>query len=270
MTTEAATATTELLQAARELAGQMAESFSMPGCETELLLVHRDFKVEDLEKFLEKPVRVRENVGVGDMESLIAYTKRYKSSEATLGFALPDRIGAVLDYHSKEPSWGTHIVQYAYEETQEWKDWNAKNEQHFGQLDLSDFIEDHMDNIIEPSAAKLLEVVTSFQELRSANLTSAVNTQNGMVKLTFLEDNKQGDVIIPSEIKLGIAPFKYGPTYEIRAKVRYRVQGPSVRIWYKLQRPDKVKDDAIESFRKEFAEKTSITVLRSPKLARFV
>jgi uncharacterized protein YfdQ (DUF2303 family) len=260
------------MQTVRELANHMVETVTLPGSETELILVHKDFKVEDLEKYLDDPVRIRENVAIGDMESLIAYTERFKVNSETLGFALPDRIGAVLDYHNTEhkPSWGTHVVQYAYEETPEWKDWMAKNEQPFGQLDLGEFIEDHMDNIVEPKAAKLLEVVTQFQELRSANLTSAVNIQNGMVKLTFLEDNKAGEVLLPSEIKLGIAPFKHGPTYEIRAKVRYRVQGPQVRIWYKLNRPDKVKDDAIESFRKDYAEKTGISVLRSPKLARFI
>lgn len=260
---------TELMQAARDLAGQMMEPVMLDGSETGLMLVHKDFKVEDLEKFLDNPVRTRENVAIGDMESLIAYTGKFQG-DRTLCFALPDRIGAVLDYHTSDsPSWGTHIVQYAYEETLEWKDWIAKNEQPFGQLELGEFIEDHMDNIVEPQAARLLEVVTSFQELRSANLTSAVNTQNGMVKLTFLEDNKQGDVLLPSEIKLGIAPFKHGPSYEVRAKVRYRVTGPAVKIWYKLNRPDKVKDDAIKSFRDTYAEKSGLKVLLAPKLERF-
>lgn len=37
-----------------------------------------------------------------------------------------------------------------------------------------------------------------------------------------------------------------------------------------LRELNKVKDDAIESFRKDYAEKTGISVLRSPKLARFI
>jgi uncharacterized protein YfdQ (DUF2303 family) len=261
---------TDIIEAARGLAGQMAEVIAVDGAPAEIMLLHKDYKIENLDKFLDKPTRIRETIQVGDIESLIEYTNKFKAEGVTpLGFALPDKIGAVLDYHDGNPSWGTHVVFYAFEETLEWKDWIEKDEHQFGQLELGEFIEDHIDNIMEPQAAKLLEIVTSFQENRTANLTSAVNTQNGMVKLTFLEDAKQGEVIMPQKLKLGIAPFKHSPIYGIEAKVRYRVAGPAVKIWYRLNRPDKVKDDAIKSFRDVYAEKSGLKVLLAPKFERF-
>jgi len=94
--------TTELMQTARDLAGAMSETFTPAGSETDLMLVHKDFRVEDLEKFLDAPVRIRETVSMGDLSSLSAYVNRFKNADTTLGFALPDRIGAVLADNCKQ------------------------------------------------------------------------------------------------------------------------------------------------------------------------
>lgn len=280
MTEEIRSFPTDFLAAARELAGDTAEPIVVDGHE-EFVARHKDFAIESLDRFRLTPRRVKEVVQVGDLESLVAYVLRYIDKHQTVGFAFNNMLGVILDYHTPNAvvadggavsasataaAWGDHRAVYVFEETPEWTEWLENDGKRIGQIELGEFIEDHVQQIVEPTPASLLKIVEQFTETRTATFVSGVQVQSGAVKLQFMEDARQGEFTIPPAIKLALKPFKYGPSYEVTAKMRYRIQEGRLVIWYDLMHTDKVLDDAVEDFIKQFRAAAAIPVFRTVKI----
>lgn len=203
-----------------------------------------------------------------DVDSLIDYSKRFVRNGSTVAFVSDTALSVVFDYHAPssgadpEPAWCEHLAVHKFLLSPEWMEWLARNEKPFDQLALGEFIEDHLEDVVEPTAARLLEIVNRFQETRTATFVSGVQTQNGAVRLQYTEDAKQGDIVIPPDIKLGIKPLRYSERYSLSGKLRYRIENARLKIWYRLQRPDLVLEDATKAVAAKFCEETCIPVFR--------
>lgn len=97
-------------------------------------------------------------------------------------------------------------------------------------------------------------------------LGSAIRLSSGSIKLKREEKveaaaGERADITIPEELRLALPLFKYDATYEVRARLRYRIQDGAVRLSVLLVDPEM-------AFEHAFAEvvNTVSTALKMPVL----
>ncbi|WP_105215744.1 DUF2303 family protein [Pseudoalteromonas sp. T1lg22] len=209
--------------------------------------VPRGYHLENVEKFLDNPTRIRKHLNVLSTDSFIRYFNKFCDDDSLV--VLNDnsqRIVGMLDYHTTtEASWCDHQVEYACPQSREWATWLSNNKKKFNQLGFAEFIEENIKDFAEPSGGELLEIATKFSVIRTAVFSSGVRLQSGEFEFQFSEQNQsKGTVTVPEKIAIGIAPFQNGEKYRIEARLRYRLREGELAIWYELIEPEKVIEDA--------------------------
>ena len=118
-----------------------------------------------------------------------------------------------------------------------------------------------MREISEPDGETMLEIATNLHAKKDVEFAASKNLDNGQTQLTYNETINgsagRGNLEIPKKITLTIQPFTNGPAYTIMARFRYRINSGALQMWYTLDNPHLVIEDAV----KEAAEKikTGIT-----------
>ncbi len=102
----------------------------------------------------------------------------------------------------------------------------------------------------------------NFSSIRQADFKSSQRLQDGIVQFQYVEDEKAGELKMPERIKLGIPVFRSGEAYKISARLKYTIKDQTLTIWYELERPDLVLDDAYSQAIKYIEEKTNIEIYR--------
>lgn len=225
----------------------------------------------ELEKLAETPRRAKGTYRPATLEAFIAYVAETKASKGLSIWVEPTpaapKVVALLNDHDgiDGPAWRDYRVETALELTEEWRHWIGKDDQLMPQAAFAEHVEDGIAEILEPDAAKMLEIAQSIQLATSATIRNAQRLTDGRVKFTYDEEiegtaGESGEYAIPTEFKLLIAPFLGEETREIGARFRYRHnRGGEILIGYKLNRPNQVLLDAlekvVEQLRAEFGEK---------------
>lgn len=214
--------------------------------------------VTDLENHLDAPLRARGTAAVHDPGDFARYVKRMGdvNPEHASVWADIDRgtVTAVLDDHANniQPGWRSHTVRLALQGDPDWTAWNQYDNKLLSQVLFAEFLEQQMHTIIRPAAADIYEVATSLQAKRAITFASSARTKNGDIQFTYDEQTKatagqKGQVEIPDEFVLRLAPFAYTAPVELTAKLRYRIEDGALKIGYKLLRPQEVRRDAFSA-----------------------
>lgn len=220
-----------------------------------LAVIPKDTRIEDLERYQESPRRIRSKLTFRDIESFDHYFKRFSDPHSSV-FADLDaaRFLAVLDYHvSRDGMYGTpahcdHTATLVLTETDEWKAWSAKDESGLTQFSFAEFVEQHIEDIVEPAGAAMLESVRHIQATRNVEFGSKVDLDNGDLVFNFSSETKgKGNVSLPERFTLGIAPFEGSDPYKVQARLRYRIgDDGALTLWYQLIDADDVRKDAVK------------------------
>jgi uncharacterized protein YfdQ (DUF2303 family) len=253
-----------ILDAGKQLAQQVQRlDVLAPAGGYPLLLVPDGYEVQDAEDYLPKPFRLEQTVGVDTPDAFVAYLKEFGDKARTVVFV--DRASgsyqAVIDYHraADDPSWKGHLSTLRLVPTQAWQDWQAANKVAKNQFDFAQFIEDHVPDIADPVGAALMDLVLSFEAHKTAQFSSTMRLQDGSVRLTFNEEiagNRQGgEVSVPTTFKLYLAPYEGTQRRIITARLRYRLQGPSLQLWFDILRLNEVREQAVDEVAAELREK---------------
>lgn len=240
-------------------------------------MVPKDFKLENISKAVEEmqpePRRKRGTVKLKDMASMVAYceaqTAANEANKNGIIYADTDTccITAVFnDHKAPEPGWRDHRAEFKAEFTPEFQKWLGKNKHQFDQGAFAEFIEDNLADITEPAAQALLEVATTIQAKTDINFSSAKRLQNGQVQLQYTEAidaraGANGAMEIPKEFALGLRIFKNGAGYKLRARLKYRLHGGSIKFWYELDRPERAIEDAFGGYVDMVREQSGYLVL---------
>jgi len=85
----------------------------------------------------------------------------------------------------------------------------------------------------------------------NAQFEQATNLHNGQVQLSFREEVKgtfggAEKKTVPREFKIQIAVYDGQPAIVIVARIRYRITGGKLSIWYDLLHTDRRKREAFE------------------------
>lgn len=249
------------------LAGQaIGDAKQAPAGVIPYAVIPEGSKVEDLERLLPVPARTRAAVTAKSAETFAAYVKAF-ALPATVVFGDQERfqLVGIIDYHAKDaPAFREHRVTYSAPRSLEWKTWRGSNGKTMAQADFARFIEDNVVDIRDPAGAEVLEVSRGLQAKKSVEFASAIRLADGSQQFTYAETiagtTSKGTMQVPEEFTLGIPVFLGGPLYEVRARLRYRIDGGKLQLWYDLYRPEHIERDAFGTICADITASTGIAV----------
>jgi uncharacterized protein YfdQ (DUF2303 family) len=216
-------------------------------------------RVESLERYLEFPLRKRGVILLRDHISFVAYVDLHREAASTVVYADIDSKGgsftAILDGHAfgqgaGKARWGGHVCKYVCNHSEEWLRWMGANRKGMAQLEMAQYIEDNMVDIVDPEAARMLEVVKTLEATQGATFKSLVRLENGDRGLAFERQTKahagvNGEMEIPSRFAINIPVFENSPQYRVECHFRYNISEGVLRMGYELVRPHRVVELAL-------------------------
>jgi uncharacterized protein YfdQ (DUF2303 family) len=226
------------------------------------IVVPDGFELKSLVGMQKYPTHIRGTVHVFHADSFLEYWKRF-ATPASLIFAdaqTPALVG-ILDYHEPaethegqeghEARHSYHRVAFNFRKSAEWKIWEKKNNDYMPQVEFAEFIEDNLDDIIEPASAEMFEMVKNFDAKKSVNFSSAIRLDNGQVQFKYEESisgaPRGGLFTVPDAFKLSIRPYEGSNHYLVNVRFRYRISPQGLQLKYELVRPHKVIEDAVNT-----------------------
>lgn len=214
-------------------------------------------KILPEELFAGTPHVARGAVNIESLVSLTDYVLSHAMVSAPTIFASLAilEITAVLDWHKGVEDlaqWGEHTATYALGYTEEIKAWSAINGKTLTQHAFAEFVEEHLEDILKPSAADVLTVVTTISGKRKVEFTNVIALGNGDKSLQWTETTDAkgaGDIRVPGEIMIRIPIYKgceAVTTFDIRALFRYRITDGRLGFEVRLMHLDKIRSLAFD------------------------
>lgn len=235
----------ETLQKMLELGAIQSPMFDHPSGD-KIVVLPKNFSHVVLSDPDMEPKVIRRSPMLLETSSFIDYVNEFKLPDQTRIFFDPEalRAVAVLDYDGAgKADRGVHRATLQLAHSPEWETWNAAAAQTarmgFTQVDFAEFLEEHGINILEPTAAELMELVTKMQITRTVNYKKSFNLHDGRQQFTYTNDGESGSVEFPARLTIAIPVFKGGELYRIEIIIRYRLQdGGSLRFALIVHRKD--------------------------------
>jgi uncharacterized protein YfdQ (DUF2303 family) len=249
------------------LAGQILHTVGAPH-----VIVPEGYSLHDLEKTQPAPRRSTGTVVLKDVASFVLFFNEQKGNftPRIYGSVNPPKFTAVFnDDASHAAGWGDYKAQYSCPYSIEWQTWQSKNKQPMNQADFAQFIEDNLPDILD--GATLLEVSRSLEAKKKVNFASAIRLSDGQNQFTYEEQVEgtanKGQLKIPETFDLGIPVFEGGPLYKVSARLRYRITEGKLGLWYDLERPHKILEDAVKQVWADISTGTTVTIFNGAPAA---
>ncbi|GGZ51502.1 DUF2303 family protein [Streptomyces rubiginosohelvolus] len=195
------------------------------------------------------PARKSGTTVVRDVASFLAYFDKHGNDDSEVYADVERRtITAVLDAHTAEDArWGGHRVELHLRETSAWRAWTSMDGQLIPQGQFAEFVEDNLVDLVEPTAATMLELAESFEVTTSAEFQSSQRLDSGARKFSYVEEQTgkaghKGDITIPATLTLALRPFEGTEPYKVIARFKYRLDKAKgeLRLGFKIERPGDV------------------------------
>lgn len=238
------------------------------GAGTPHVIVPDGYRLTDLGDTLEHPHRLKGSTTVRDVKTFALLINEFKAARTKVyGLMNPPKFTAVFNGNAMHlPGWGDHCVQYECPLSVEWKTWTQSNKKPMNQADFAQFIEDNLPDLLD--GATLLEVSRTLQAKKKVNFASAIRLSDGQNQFTYEEEIQgtaggKGQFKVPEVFELGIPVFDGGPLYKVPARLRYRINEGSLALWYDLERPHKILEDAAKAVWAEIETATSLTIFHA-------
>ncbi len=233
------------------------------------VVVPPGYDVTDLSNHLPAPLRKRGKAVLRDPGSFIAYAKRHWGPSASLYFQNdpPSFTALFNDHHGQgQADWRDFLAVYPAPLSREWQTWMGSTGKRMGQEDFAFFIETNLPDLLEPTAADFLEIAQSIQATKKVNFASGIRVTNGQNQLVYEETieskaGEKGQLTIPEQFVLAIPVFDGDAPYRVTAKLRYRIDGGRLALWYDLERPHKVLEDAVSMLRGQIEKQLGVVAL---------
>jgi len=230
-------------------------------------VVPEGYKLADLESFLPRPLRIKQEATLYDADSFIDYVQEFKTGATLIFFDVQDEsFAAAFDYHKlEEPSWCDHSARFKPRRSVEFEAWLSANRKQMTQVEFARFIEENMPDIVEPPSAQLLQMTLTFEAKKSVEFASGVRLSSGQIQFQYDEivrgAAQKGTIEVPETFILGIPIHVNGPAYRINVRLRWRLQEGKVVFWYELVRPHRYIQDALKEIGERVAKETAAPLL---------
>jgi len=156
--------------------------------------------------------------------------------------------------------WGQHRARIGFAESRKLGEWK-KTTQWMGQEEFANFLEDHMEDVVEPKGQDLLSIATDLEASSRGNFKGRVNLANGTVSLCY-QDEVETTVAVPRHLTLGIPLFEHGDCYALGARLRYLVKGGTVQFKLLFTNLEDAKEQEFELIVQELDEKAIAPLYR--------
>jgi uncharacterized protein YfdQ (DUF2303 family) len=213
--------------------------------------------VDSMERYASKPDRRRGTTTVTAVDSFALLLARPEHEESVI-FADETRqsLTAVIDY----TGWRDHRIILQMMLSDQFTRWKKSNGDYVAQTTFAEFIQDSAADIVNPTAADMLELAQSFQATKSVDFTSSNRISNGQVQLSYRETidaqaGNAGQLEVPEQFTLHIPIWRGGAVVEVKAALRYRIEHQQLRIGYKILHLDDLMRAAFEHVTDEIASK---------------
>ncbi len=197
----------------------------------------------------ELPDHIVQGVTLQSVDSLVDYVSHYKDGGGrTVLFAdiAANRIAAVIDYHrAADPAHGAHRATMDLPYSEEWKAWTKVSGQMTGQLEFARFIEENAADVEAPSGGELLDVVRDLQAVRKVDFKKAVRTSSDNENFEYTDETqastRQGSVEVPTRFRLRLPVYFNGPSVELIAFLRWKLDDGKLQLGVALHRAEHVR-----------------------------
>lgn len=226
------------------------------------------------------PDHVRQVVTLTDLLSFVQYVNGYKTGATRLfgraplsnpnGTAKVAEVLAVMDYHAApdpekraaaeadpekphgvkafaRPRRCAHRAGYPCPFSEAWLAWSGIHRVEMDQGKFVDFLEDNMEEVVEPAGADLLELASNFKSTTNVKFAAKIDRGTGGVKLRYEEEPEMGSgeraggapgtVKIIEGLSLFLPVFHGGNQFTLKARIRWRVDGGKLKVTVVLDRP---------------------------------
>lgn len=199
------------------------------------------------------PPRKAGTTTVWDADAFLTYWGKHSDADSEV-YANSERltVTAVLDAHTGgAPRWSGHRLHLALRETTAWMQWTGQDGKLLSQEVFAEFLEDHLPELLEPSAADMLEIAQSFQAAVKVDFQSATRLSSGQRQFQYVETQtskagQKGQLTVPEVFVIGLVPFEGSEGYRFNARLRHRITSDGLRLGFKLERPDEIRKTAFE------------------------
>jgi uncharacterized protein YfdQ (DUF2303 family) len=241
---------------------------------TPFVIVPVGMKVESLAPLMPLD-HIKRTVALDDAASFIAYVNLYKDEDTLILCRMEETkasFKAILDYHHTAGAarYCDHVATYATAVTKEWATWMEANRKPFGQVEFATWLEDNAPLFTKPNGAELLELVRTLHAKSEVRYTGAVRLQTGGGSLHYDEDvtvrgstaTQCGCIELPPIVTVGISPFIGSPSYEISARLKYKVGERKLQLWFETIRPHVIVRDSVKLICDQIAQGTEFPLLQ--------
>lgn len=177
-------------------------------------------------------------------------------------------LAVIDDHHLKAPSHCTHTATLRLAPTPEWSAWANNDGQLLDQVRFAEFIEDHLDQLVEPSAADMLEIAQHLEATRNVQHRSGTRLTSGRIQFVLDETldartrNAAGQSIeIPETFVIGARIYEGTSPYRVTCRLRYRINNEGkLTLGYKIQARETLVETATDEIAAQVAEATNLPV----------
>ena len=120
-----------------------------------------------------------------------------------------------------------------------------------------------MEDVVEPAGAELLEIATYLSAVRTVNFKSGIRLSSGAVQFKHEETDEvgAGELSVPENFTLGIAPVFGLAGYKVPCRFRWRLIERKLHLGFKLQRIETLMAKIVEDVIAKIERGANISVL---------
>lgn len=215
----------------------------------EFALAPAGFAVKDVSDPAILPAHPAARVTLDERQALADYVNRF-GEPGTILVADVDTgtVRAVIDYHLASDGAAVrtgarlHVADLVLRSSEEFTRWDGVEGEHHPQAEFARFLEENAVNIIEPEAARMIEIAHDLSASEGVKFSSKVDLRNGNRRFHYENETKvDGDIVIPSRFTLHIPLYEGEPPIDLEALFRYRVTPGGLLIGFEWRRVEYLK-----------------------------
>lgn len=209
--------------------------------------------VQHLESALPYPARHKGRTELLDITTLTAWLKHQSPASSAFNPVIyADRgnlnFTAILNHPTPtSPGWGDYQARVQLRESRQLQKWKSKNGSKMSQEAFALFLEEMMDDIVDPVASEVLHFAETLEARRTEVFKSTIRTTTGECNLVFASerDGEHSTKLIET-FTLGIPLFEGDERYSVRVKLFHRVIDQKLTFWYQLLHLEYIMDKSWE------------------------
>lgn len=223
-------------------------------------------------EMLPGPIRRQLHISLTEVDSFIAYVKRYRQESDSVIYAdTPNlRLVCVFDDHEKltrseateANGWREHRATYACPLSPEWLRWSKAANTKMSQSAFGDFVDSNLLDLTSgedyPAPGEVLQMARSLQVNVGSKYKRVINPTTGEGTLISENEHTEASTKIPRAFALGLRVFEGGEKHLVETRLRLSMENGIPAFSFELYRADEHIRDAFGEVRVAVEQATEL------------